>query len=506
MSTLASSQNYRSRVISLYIYSTISAVIIISIIAISFTWNYFRERDHTIALAKKEALANFNKDVALRYWVTEHGGVYVPATEHTPPNPYLSNISERNITTPSGKKLTLMNPAYMIRQVMERYEKLYGIKGHITSLKLLNPENKPDRWEQWSLKAFERGVNETFEITSLHGKPFLRLMRPLITKKGCLKCHRHQGYKIGDVRGGIGVSLPLSSYYKLNNDTIYRLIVYHGLFALLGILAIVFITFQGKKGIAARKLAEDKIHKVNIELEQRVIQRTADLEDTNQKLNIKIHEHKQAEEQIISNLKEKEILLNEIHHRVKNNMTVISSLLKLQMNKIDNQIAKEALQDSQNRVQSMSMIHETLYRSDTLSAIDLKTYLSELGGTIFQNYSISNKVRFRVEAENIMISVKQASPVGLIVNELITNCLKYAFADVREGEILLELKSNKENEIELIISDNGVGMPEGFDLEKADSLGLKLIKLLAESQLDGLIDMESNNGTKFIIKFNIDKT
>ncbi|MBU3915541.1 response regulator [bacterium] len=203
-------------------------------------------------------------------------------------------------------------------------------------------------------------------------------------------------------------------------------------------------------------------------------------------------------------LNEKETLLKEIHHRVKNNMTVISSLLNLQMNSIDNQIAKEALQDSQNRVQSMSMIHETLCRSDNLSAINLKTYLSELGVTIFQNYSISNKTRFKVEAENILIGAKQASPVGLIVNELITNCVKYAFPDDREGEILLELKSNGKNGVELIVSDNGVGLPEGFDPQNTNSLGLKLVKMLAENQLDGTIDMESNNGTKFIIKFNIE--
>jgi len=187
-------------------------------------------------------------------------------------------------------------------------------------------------------------------------------------------------------------------------------------------------------------------------------------------------------------------------------MTVISSLLKLQMGSIDNEIAKEALQDSQNRVQSMSMIHETLYRSDNLSDIDLKTYLSELGRNVIQNYSFSKKVQFRVEAESIMISVKQASPVGLIVNELITNSLKYAFTDDTEDEILLELKSNNENGVELTVSDNGVGIPEGFDLKTADSLGLKLVKMLVENQLDGSVDMENSNGTKFNIKFNVDKT
>ncbi len=217
-----------------------------------------------------------------------------------------------------------------------------------------------------------------------------------------------------------------------------------------------------------------------------------------------ISERKQAEDQIKASLKEKETLLQEIHHRVKNNMAVISSLLALQEDRVDDSITKEILRDSQNRVWSMLMIHESLYRSDNLSAINLESYLTELGKNIIQNYSMASTVQYIVEAETIMINTKQASPVGLIVNELITNCLKYAFPDDRAGEIVLSLKSIKENGIELAVSDNGVGIPEDFDLKSTDTLGLKLVKLLAEDQLRGLIEMESNNGTKFTIKFNIE--
>jgi two-component sensor histidine kinase len=267
------------------------------------------------------------------------------------------------------------------------------------------------------------------------------------------------------------------------------------------ITIIISIRQTQRRRAITQQLAE---HKLN--LEDIVRQRTAKLKTVNTQLEDEIAVRQEVEQQIKANLNEKETLLHEIHHRVKNNMNVITALLNLQMNKTDNKIAKAALQDSQNRVQSMSKIHETLYRSDNLAAIDLKTYLSELGGTIFQNYSISNKVQFKVEAENIMIGVKQASPVGLIVNELITNCLKYAFADDREGEILLELKSNKENGVELIVSDNGIGIPDSWDLNKVDSLGLKLVKMIAEDQLGGSVNIESSNGTKFTIKFNIDET
>jgi len=216
-----------------------------------------------------------------------------------------------------------------------------------------------------------------------------------------------------------------------------------------------------------------------------------------------ITERKQAEEQIKANLKEKETLMLELAHRTKNNMSVISSLLGLQISSINDEKAKEALKDSQNRVQSMSSIHEVLYQSKNLSSVDMNTYLSNLSGAIAQNYTISSKVNVRVESENILIGAKQASPLGLVVNELITNSFKYAFPENQEGEIKISL-TRTEDQVELEYTDNGKGMPKDFDWHKAKSMGLKLVRTLVENQLDGSIDMESNNGTKFTIKFDIE--
>jgi PAS domain S-box-containing protein len=216
-----------------------------------------------------------------------------------------------------------------------------------------------------------------------------------------------------------------------------------------------------------------------------------------------VTELKKKEKQIKASLKEKETLLHEIHHRVKNNMTVISSLLKLQANSMEDERLKAALMDSQNRVQSMSAIHETLYQSENLSALDMNSYLTKLTRDVVQNYTLSAKVVFNIEADLVFIGTKQASPVGLIVNELITNSLKYAFPDDQKGEINISLQKN-ENQIELQYSDNGIGIPMDFDWRKTKSMGLNLVKILVENQLDGSIDMENNNGTKFIIKFNIE--
>lgn len=169
---------------------------------ISGYWNISTEKKKTLELAHKEALTVFNKDQAFRFWATEHEGVYVPVTETTSPNEYLSHIQERDLVTPNGKQLTLMNPAYMLRQVMSHYAALYSAKGRLTSLKALNPINKPDAWEKKALQRFNDGEEEVMAVALIEGNQFLRFIRPMYTKVGCLKCHAHQGYKLGDVRGG----------------------------------------------------------------------------------------------------------------------------------------------------------------------------------------------------------------------------------------------------------------------------------------------------------------
>jgi len=175
-------------------------------------WDIMQHKQTLRQIAIAEARANFNKDLAFRLWSTSHGGVYVPISEDTPPNPYLSHVPERDIDSPSGKKLTLMNPAYMLRQMNEFFSNEFGIAGHITSLNPLRPENGPDDWERQALKAFEQGKDEVLSFVDIEGEPFLRLMQPMIAEEKCLKCHGHQGYQVGDIRGGIGISLPMKGY------------------------------------------------------------------------------------------------------------------------------------------------------------------------------------------------------------------------------------------------------------------------------------------------------
>ncbi len=175
--------------------------------------SYGHDRREAEDLAWNTALSNFNKDMAIRLWATTHGGVYVPSDERTPPNPALAHIPERDIQTPSGKQLTLMNPAYLVRQLMEEYGDLYGVRGRITSLKPLRAENAPDDWERRALLSFDAGASEAREYTEVDGQRYLRFMQPLVTTEGCLKCHGFQGYEVGQVRGGVGVAVEMAPLY-----------------------------------------------------------------------------------------------------------------------------------------------------------------------------------------------------------------------------------------------------------------------------------------------------
>ncbi|WP_224962294.1 ATP-binding protein [Geomonas subterranea] len=205
-------------------------------IAFSFYWFYRGEQQTVLAIARAEARATFEKDTLYRRWATLHGGVYVPASDLSPPNPYLNHIPERDVTTPSGKELTLVNPAYMTRQVFELADSQKNlVRGHITSLKPIRPENRPDPWEAKALKLFETGVTEVSEVQEMGGRSYMRLMRPFVTEPPCLKCHAAQGYRVGDIRGGVSASVPLEVDAAVMGDVITGAAASHGFIWLLGV-------------------------------------------------------------------------------------------------------------------------------------------------------------------------------------------------------------------------------------------------------------------------------
>jgi two-component sensor histidine kinase len=218
-------------------------------------------------------------------------------------------------------------------------------------------------------------------------------------------------------------------------------------------------------------------------------------------IGVDVTELRRAEEQLENALQDKEILLKEIHHRVNNHLYLIDSLLSLQANSVESEFVKTSLMECKNRVYSISAIHELLYQSGNLSCIDMNLYLTKLSRAVAQHYTIRDIVNLVIEASDISIESRIASAVGLIVNELISNSFKHAFADNHKGEIKISLTKVEQNQIKLEYSDNGIGVPKGFDWKRTKSMGLQLVKLLSERQLGGSIDMERMNGTKFTIKF-----
>ncbi|MEP2024457.1 MAG: histidine kinase dimerization/phosphoacceptor domain -containing protein [Reichenbachiella sp.] len=211
-------------------------------------------------------------------------------------------------------------------------------------------------------------------------------------------------------------------------------------------------------------------------------------------INKQLYEQKEV---IEKTSKERETLLKEIHHRVKNNLQVISSLLSMQSRQMEEGEAKSAVREGQSRIKSMSLIHQKLYNQDELSRINMKEYIDELSGFLFNSFKPGDKIKQIVESEDILLDVDTAVPIGLIINELISNALKYAFLHAEEGQISISLK-NLGNGCQLQVADTGHGLPEGFDQKQ--SMGMRLVHILVD-QLNGELQIDQSKGTLFTIFF-----
>ena len=232
-----------------------------------------------------------------------------------------------------------------------------------------------------------------------------------------------------------------------------------------------------------------------------------------EKAQQEIAERTRAEAQIRASLAEKEVLLREIHHRVKNNLQIISSLLSLQSRGLEDRATIEMFRESQNRVRSMALIHEKLYRSRDLAQIDFAEYIRELTSFLFRSYSASTRgVTLKVQVEDVQLGIDNAVPCGLILNELVSNALKHAFPSDTSGtdtptrdqpcEIRVEVKAVDGNQLSICVGDNGIGFPDGLDFRQSTSLGLQLVNTLV-NQLGGALELDHNGGTQFRITFPI---
>ncbi|OGQ97005.1 MAG: hypothetical protein A2284_12265 [Deltaproteobacteria bacterium RIFOXYA12_FULL_61_11] len=224
-------------------YVIILILLLTGLSAASRWWNVSHQTEEILKTARIQAHLTFEKDMLYRQWVASQGGVYVAVSERTPPNPYLS-VPNRDVKTSAGQTLTLVNPAYMTRQINEMAAKANTSYGHLTSLNPIRPGNSPDPWEKSALQSFEKGVKEVYEIEKIGGEDHMRLMRPFVTEEPCLKCHALQGYKVGDIRGGISVSIPMKPFYTLLETSRNRLSLIHGI---VWLFFVVLIAWGGKQ-------------------------------------------------------------------------------------------------------------------------------------------------------------------------------------------------------------------------------------------------------------------
>jgi signal transduction histidine kinase len=237
-----------------------------AVLAASLGWNLHLVGHALERMAAVEARSAFEKDLLYRRWNAAHGGVYVPVTADHPPNPALAGVAGRDIVTTEGRRLTLVNPAYMTRQVHELGREQGGTQGHITSLRPLRPENGPDAWEAEALRRIEAGEAEVVERVDVGGRPHLRFVGRLLVEDRCLRCHAGQGYRVGDVRGGIATDVDLAPYEAASGEQVRALWGWHGGIWLLGAAALVLGGQRLRRRVREREAALTRLHEAEAQL------------------------------------------------------------------------------------------------------------------------------------------------------------------------------------------------------------------------------------------------
>jgi PAS domain S-box-containing protein len=263
--------------------------------ATTLTWELIDERNQAANIAWNKALGAWEKEMAIRLWDASNGGIYVPVSDKVLPDPYLAQSPDRDITTTSGRKLTLVGPAAIVRDIGKISDKQVEVQSHISSTTPIAPGNEPDPWEKKSLAEFAKGLPEARTMESLDGESYLRYMRPLFTEESCLQCHEEQNRKVGQLRGGLSVSVPMSIVWPLERaEMIHRILGYGGMW-IFGLFGIALMSKQLKHQVERRFAAERELQQTNIMLEQRVKERTADIEEANRLMQSEIADRKQAE-------------------------------------------------------------------------------------------------------------------------------------------------------------------------------------------------------------------
>lgn len=435
-------------------------------IGISLNIAFKNEDRSSIELATIEAEASFNKDLQYRRWASKQGGVYVPISEYTQPNPYLRHIKNRDVVTTDSMKLTLVNPAYMTRQVHELGQEGYKNKAHITSLNPLRPENAPDQWEQDALLKMERdSFVVVSDVTQIDGKDYLRYIHPVVTEEGCLKCHGHQGYKLGDLRGGISVSVPLESYYEISESHKNRALIEHSvvflLFLIIGFLAYRRLRNETLSRIVAIKDLKNQNEEYEILNEE--------LKDSNSTIHVINKELEVAKERAEESDRLKSAFLANMSHEIRTPMNGIigfSQLLErpgLAPDKMKMYI--QVIND--NSIQLMHIIEDIIDISRIeagqanmqLEQFDLIKLIEDIKNhycPLFEKKGISFIFSCEVPGNFLLVNSDRGK-VRQVIDNLLSNAVKF----VSTGTVSVQC-SQKSDMIYITVNDTGIGIPLKF--------------------------------------------
>ncbi len=420
---------------------------------VSSFWNIMNIYKAAINDVNLQAAVAFDKDVQYRRWNAQHGGVYVPVSKYGKSNPYLEGMVKHDIITQDGDRLTMINPAYMTRQVHESELSNIGVKGHITSLNLVRPENVADEWETKALQAFDNGLKEISSIEVIDGDKYFRFMKPLMTEKSCLKCHEKLGSKIGEVRGGISISIPIESMLQKT----YVRMISHGLVeGLIGIIGLVGILF----GYKTVQKAEGELEKHREHLEELVAVRTSELQEQNVELDFQrqqIEEANRLKSEFLSNMS------HELRTPLNSILLLSNVLIKQTKDKLNDEENDYLKIVERNGEKLLELINDIL----DLSKIESGKADISLGevplGTILR--VIKENLTLLAEEKGLTISLKIPKKIPKVktdeakLYQVFTNVISNAVKFTEVGSVDIIVNKDSKN-VYVAIKDTGIGIYE----------------------------------------------
>lgn len=486
----------------------------IAIVAGSVWFNFMQIDETAQQMAVAEGRASWTKDQAYRQWVTDKGGVYAVPTEKYPPNPYLSHIPDRDVNTTSGKSLTLINPAYMIRQVHEITILPGAPTEHITSLNPLRPENKPDAWEIEALKAFEKGKEEVWGLSEINGTLNMRYMRPMVAKEGCLKCHGHQGYKVGDIRGGVSFSIPFQPFQDVADEQKISLALWHLLIGLLGILG---IWFAFSRIVRNEKLLQNALNDSE-NAKQTVMELNETLEA---KVRDEVAKSRQKDLLLIqqSRLASMGEMIHNIAHQWRQPLNTLAVILaNIQDDYKYNELSEESLSGAVAKSRKiLNQMSQTIddfrnfFRSDKEAKPFDTVDIIEESLVVIDAALKNNNIEIVKEYERPLPGYGYPNQLSQVILNLLTNA-KDAVKERKSGSGKIVIRAFAENgDVRIDISDNAGGIDEAiigkiFDpyfttKESGSGIGLYMARMIVEHNHGGTISaVNTGEGAEFTIR------